>query len=87
MKTTHGAAHNHIMSITQVPHPRPLGLWTLCSYEMHPGSFLSQIKINLHNHCNAEFLLSPCLYSIRIYYVNQVNTKVLVMHFLWILGR
>ena len=28
-----------------------LGLWTLCSYELHPGLFssLSQIKINLHN--------------------------------------
>jgi len=27
-------------------------------------SFLSQIKINLHNHCNAEIWLSPSLYSI-----------------------
>ena len=29
-----------------------LCLWTLCGYELHPGlfSFLSQIKINLHNH-------------------------------------
>ena len=38
---------------------------TIYCYELHLGLFslLSQIKINIHKHCNSEIWLSPSLYS------------------------
>ena len=35
-----------------------LGLWTLFSFELHTGlfTFLSQIKIDFHNHCKVRIL-------------------------------
>ena len=59
MKTTQGAAHNHIMPTTKVPRPRmdPKTFWVTCSYfttlpksfyasEIHPLDSIDNLKYN-----------------------------------------